>query len=308
MSLIVTGTIGIDSVRTPHQQRDNVLGGSCTYFAAGASFHGPVRVVAAVGDDFPNQFRDALGRYPGIDLAGLEVRAGAKTFRWGGRYAQNMNSRETLFTELGVLTEAPPAIPPPFRDSRYVFLANTHPSVQLQLLEQLPRRTMAVADTMDLWIRTARADLTRLLSRTDGLVLNYDEAELLTGKANAIAAARSILGTGPTFVIVKKGEHGSVLVHREGLGAMPAYPTENVVDPTGAGDCFAGGLMGYIAATAAHDNSARSWSFQTIRAALAHGTVISSFVIESFGLDRLASLTSEELSERQAEFASMLRF
>lgn len=302
MSLIVTGTIGIDTVYTPQGHREKVLGGSCTYFAAAASFHGPVRVVAAVGEDFPDSFHATLARFGGIDASGIEVRRGSKTFAWGGKYLGNMNSRETLFTELGVLAERPPAIPVAFRDSRAVFLANTHPAVQLQMLEGLPGRALAVADTMDLWINTARAELDLLLTRIDGLVLNYDEAELLTGKANTVAAARHVLRMGPRFVVVKKGEHGCILVHRDGIAALPAYPTEEVVDPTGAGDTFAGGMMGYLAN---HKGDARSVA--TLREAIAHGTIMASFNIESFSLERLTTLTRAELDKRYREFAAMVR-
>jgi sugar/nucleoside kinase (ribokinase family) len=304
MSLIVTGTIGIDTIYTPHGHRERVLGGSCTYFAAAASFYTPVRIVAAVGADFPPAFRDTLTSFRGIDTRGLEVRPKSRTFAWGGKYHENMNSRETLFTELGVLLEPPPTIPDFYRDSRFVFLANTHPAVQLQMLESLPQKTLAVADTMDLWINTARADLERLLKRVHGLVLNYDEAELLTGKSNTVAAARHILEMGPQFVIVKKGEHGCILVHKDGISALPAYPTETVIDPTGAGDSFAGGLMGHLAAT--HADGSKP-SLQTLREALAHGTVVASFNIESFSLERLSTLKPEELASRYREFVSMVR-
>lgn len=308
-SLIVTGTIGIDTVYTPHGHRERVLGGSCTYFAAAASFFlpdGAVRMVAAVGNDCPPEFHHTLEHFKNIDRRGLEVRQGSKTFAWGGRYSANMNSRETLFTELGVLAERPPAIPEAFKDSEYIFLANTHPAVQLELLEKFPRRRLAVADTMDLWINTARTELDLLLTRVDGLVLNYDEAELMTGKANTVAAAREILKLGPRFVIVKKGEHGCILAHREGLAALPAYPTEKVVDPTGAGDSFAGGLMGHIAAIAARNNDG-GLSIATLRQAMAHGTVIASFNIEAFSLDRLVGLKPEELARRYQQFAEMVR-
>jgi cytidine kinase len=306
MSLIVTGTIGIDTVYTPQGHREKILGGSCTYFAAAASFYGPVRIVAAVGDDFPPAFRDTLTRFKGIDIAGLEMRKGSKTFAWGGKYLENMNSRETLFTELGVLAEHPPAIPAAYADSRFVFLANTHPGVQIKMLESLPQRKMVVADTMDLWINIARAELDLLLTRVDGLVLNYDEAELLTGKRNTVAAARAVLAMGPKFVVVKKGEHGCILVHRDGIAALPAYPTETVVDPTGAGDSFAGGMMGHLAAHPSHKGGG-AVSFGALREALAHGTVVASFNIERFSLERLAGLTRAELDARYAEFVGMVR-
>jgi sugar/nucleoside kinase (ribokinase family) len=305
MALIVTGTIGIDTVYTPTGHREKILGGSCTYFAAAASFYGPVRIVAAAGDDFPPAFHETLKGFKGIDTAGLEIRKGSKTFAWGGKYLQNMNSRETLFTELGVLGERPPEVPAKFADSQYVFLANSHPGVQMGMLEKLPKRKLAVADTMDLWINIARAELDLLLTKIDGLVLNYDEAELLTGKSNTVAAARAVLKMGPKFVVVKKGEHGCILVHRDGIAALPAYPTEQVVDPTGAGDSFAGGMMGHIAAHGMKTSTATS--FHTLRESLAHGTVVASFNIESFSLERLSSLTRGELDKRYAEYVGMVR-
>ncbi|GJQ29998.1 MAG: sugar kinase [Phycisphaerae bacterium] len=303
MALIVTGTIGIDTVYTPTGHAERVLGGSGTYFAAAASFYGPVRLVAAVGDDFPPAFMGTLGHFRGVDMAGLEVRRGSRTFAWGGKYHPDMNGRDTLFTELGVLAETPPKVPETFRDSRFVFLANTHPSVQLGMLEQLTARTLAVADTMDLWINTAKADLLVLLRKVDGLVLNFDEAELLTGKRNPVSAGRHILEMGPRFVVIKKGEHGALLVHHDGIAALPAYPTENVVDPTGCGDTFAGGMMGALASSPSPDPGAMS----SIRSALAHGTIVASFNIESFSLERLKTLTKREIDARVAEYAAMIR-
>lgn len=311
MSLIVTGTIGIDSVYTPHGHAEKVLGGSCTYFAAAASFHGPVRLVAAVGGDFGDQYRSVFKTFPGIDLAGLETRPASKTFAWGGKYHANMDSRETLFTELGVLLEAPPKVPASFADSAFVFLANTHPAVQADLLKQFPKKRLAVADTMDLWINTARADLCNLMRAVDGLVLNYDEAELFTGKKNPITAARQMVSEfggkngALRFVIVKKGEHGSLLIHGDKVAALPAYPAEKVVDPTGAGDSFAGGMMGSIAAASA--GRADAGSYEVIQRGLVHGTVMASFNIESFTLSRLTTLTKQELDARVAEFAHMVR-
>jgi sugar/nucleoside kinase (ribokinase family) len=303
MSLIVTGTIGIDTVFTPTGHAEKILGGSGTYFAAAASLYGPVRLVAAVGDDFPPQHRATLAKFPAIDAAGLEVRKGSKTFAWGGKYLKNMNTRETLYTELGVLAEAPPKVPAPFRDSKFVFLANTHPSVQAGMLPQLPQRVLTVADTMDLWINTAKDQLLDLLKQLDGLVLNYDEAELLTGKANTVTAGRQILGHGLKFVMIKKGEHGAILVHRDGVAALPAYPAENVVDPTGAGDSFAGGMMGYLASA----DQPQPDSFENIRRALVHGTIVASFNIEAFSLERLVGLSRKDLDKRYNEYAAMVR-
>ncbi len=307
MSLIVTGTIGIDTVYTPDgQQRAGVLGGSCAYFAAAASHYGPVRLVAAVGDDFPDEHRDTLAAFSNIDASGLETRSGSKTFRWSGKYLDNMDHRETLSTDLNVLAEAPPRVPEHFRDSSFVFLANSHPAVQGDMLAQLADAELVVADTMDLWIDSARDDLEKLLGRVHGLVLNYDEAELFTGKKNTVAAGRRLLEYGPRFVVVKKGEHGAILVHRDGIAALPAYPAEDVVDPTGAGDTFAGGMMGYLAREAAGGKISDPGAFDTIRRALAHGTIIASFTIETFSLERLSALRPEAIQARYDEFASMM--
>jgi sugar/nucleoside kinase (ribokinase family) len=321
MPLIVTGTIGIDTVYTPHAHAERVLGGSCTYFAAAASFYTKVRIVAAAGDDLPQAHRDIFKQFPNIDTAGLEIRPGSKTFAWGGRYKPDMNGRDTLFTELGVLTEAPPKVPAPYRDSQFVFLANSHPAVQLDLLAQFPSRRLAVADTMDLWINTARDPLLKLLKQVDGLVLNFDEAELLTGRSNAVAAARHVLDLGPRFVVVKKGEHGCLFATREngsggaggeggggaGIGSLPAFPADNIVDPTGCGDTFAGGMMGSIAAKL-EGTPPGEIPFEVVRRGLAHGTVVASFNIESFSLDRLAKLHRRDLDDRFEQYARMLRF
>ncbi|MEM1330836.1 MAG: PfkB family carbohydrate kinase [Planctomycetota bacterium] len=305
MSLICTGTIGIDTIETPSgERREELLGGSGTYFAAAASFYAPVRLVAAVGDDFPDSFNAVFEKFPQVDTEGLERRGGSKTFRWGGRYMEDMDHRETLFTELGVLGEAPPPVPQNFRDSQFVFLANGHPAVQSAMLDAIDSPKLSVVDTMDLWIDTAREPLEALLKRVDGLVLNFDEAEQFTGLRNPVAAGRKLLELGPRFVVVKKGEHGCILVHRDGIGALPAYPTERVVDPTGAGDSFAGGLMGALAAS----NDADPGSIESVHAALAHGTVVASFNVESFTLDRLCEIGRDDLQARFDEFAGMVRF
>lgn len=304
MSLIVTGTIGIDTVHTPTDKREHVLGGSCTYFAAAASFFTQVRLVAVVGDDFHADYQAVFKKFPNVDVDGLEIRKGSKTFRWGGRYLDDMNERETLFTELGVVAEQPPTPPAKYADSKFVFLANSHPAVQMAMLQSFPARAIAVADTMNLWIDIARGDLLKLLSQVDGLVLNDGEARLLTGKRNPFTAGKMILDLGPTFVVIKKGEHGCVLVHREGVAALPAYPCETVIDPTGAGDAFAGGMMGYLAASHSKDQRI---AMPAVQQALAHGTIIASFTIESFSLDRLARLTKAEVAKRYTEFQTIAR-
>jgi sugar/nucleoside kinase (ribokinase family) len=300
MSLIVTGSIGIDSVEAPTGQAENVLGGSAIYFAAAASFFSRVRLVGAVGEDFPDHFLDTF-RHFNIDLAGLERRSGSKTFRWRGKYHANMNQRDTLSVELNVLAEDLPPVPPHFCDSQYVFLANTDPGNQMKLLAQFPRRKLAVADTMDLWIHTQRDALITLLGQVDGLVLNDSEAIALTGHSNLIRAGDSVLAMGPRFVVIKKGEHGAVFMHQdEGICMLPAYAARHVVDPTGAGDSFAGGMMGYLASNGGLDG-------EGFRRALAYGTMVASFNIESFGLERLKQITRADLDKRLNEYARMVR-
>jgi sugar/nucleoside kinase (ribokinase family) len=301
MSLIVTGTIGIDTIETPVAKAVEVPGGSCAYFAAAASHFTPTRMVAAVGGDWPSEHRAVLESFPGIDLAGLDTRPDSKTFAWGGRYLDDMNQRETLFTHLGVVEEAPPAVPESFADSEYVFLANTHPAVQAGLLSQFPDRKLAVADTMDLWIDIANDDLRNLVQQVDGIVLNDAEAMQFTGARNAISAARAMLDMGLTFVVVKKGEHGCVLVHTDGIGALPAYPmpADAVIDPTGAGDTFAGGMMGHLASVDRCD-------LEALRASLAWGTVTASFTLEAFGLEGQRAIDRDAINARLDDFKQIV--
>ncbi|MEM1097754.1 MAG: PfkB family carbohydrate kinase [Planctomycetota bacterium] len=299
MSLLVTGSIGIDTIHAPTGQADNVLGGSAIYFAAAASYWSPVRLVGAVGEDFPGELEKPFHAFD-IDLAGLEKRAGSKTFRWTGKYLENMNDRETLSVELNVLAEDLPPVPESFTDSSHVFLANTHPGGQLALRSQFGDAKLVVADTMDLWIETERALLLDLLKQIDGLVLNDSESFLLTEERNPVVAGRKILEMGPKFVVIKKGEHGALLVHADGEAALPAFPAADVVDPTGAGDTFGGGMMGYLAAHGA------TGDFATLVKAMAAGTVVASFNIEKFSLDRLLDLKREDIDARLKQYAAML--
>ena len=302
MKLVVTGTIGIDTVQTPRAKREGVSGGSAAYFAAAASQLCPVRLVAVVGGDWPAEHHSILKSFSGVCLEGLESRTNSRTFSWGGKYFEDVNRRETLFTEVGVLQEEPPRVPAAYADSELVFLGNTHPSVQLGFIDQFPKRKLVVADTMDLWIRTANPELSALLQRVDGLIVNDSEAAELTGVRNAISAGRKILDMGPKFVVVKKGEHGAILIHPEGSAVIPAFPIEdaNVVDPTGAGDSFAGGFMGYLAREGRFD-------FASLQKAMAYGTVVASFSLEAFGLDRMRTLKFDEITKRLAQFQQMAR-
>ncbi len=301
MPLVVTGSVGIDTIHTQFSSAANVLGGSCTYFCAAASFFGPVRMVAAVGDDFDVRYREQIHAFQGVDARGLEIRPGAKTFRWTGRYHEDVNKRDTIEVHPGILAQAPPPVPPAFADSQFVFLANTHPANQAAFLNAFPTRRLTIADTMDLWITTQRDALDALLLKVDGLVLNDSESELLTGLPNPVRAAREIREKYCLkLVIIKKGEHGAMLFHELGTAALPAYPVENVVDPTGAGDSFAGAMMGCLAA-------ANRTDFDGIQAALAYGTVLSSFTVEAFSLDRLRQITIADVHRRMLDFARAVR-
>jgi len=299
MSLIVTGSIGIDTIHTPTGEAPDVLGGSAIYFAAAASFYGPVRLVGAVGDDFPDALEKPFHHFD-IDLAGLEKRQGSKTFRWTGKYLENMNDRETISVDLNVLAEDLPPVPSAYQDSQYVFLANGHPAGQAALLDQLPGAKLVVADTMDLWIDIELAALKALLKRIDGLVLNDSEAHQLTGETNIVKAGEAVLAMGPKFVVIKKGEHGAFLLHQDGAVALPAYPAKEVIDPTGAGDTFGGGMMGHLAANGGDT------SLANLKKAMAVGTVVASYNIESFSLGRLMEIGQADLDLRLAEYAAML--
>jgi sugar/nucleoside kinase (ribokinase family) len=300
LSLLVTGSIGIDTVETPLGRADEVLGGSAVYFSLAASLFGPVRMVGAVGEDFDAAQLEPL-RQKGIDTRGVEVRRGSQTFRWHGRYAGAMNEAETVAVQLNVLAERGAPIPPAFRDSRFVFLANTHPRLQQEFAEQLRGAELIVCDTMNLWIQNELEQLRKTLGMVHGVVLNEGEARLLTQRANLVTAGRDILRLGPQFVVIKKGEHGSLLVARDDLFLMPPYPTENVVDPTGCGDSFAGGIMGYLAARGRTDR-------ETLRAAVARGSVVGSFVLESFSISALHSVGPADVDRRLGELREWCRF
>ncbi len=300
MSLIVTGSIGIDTVITPSGRADDILGGSCTYFAAAASFFCPVRIVATVGDDFPDEHMTVFKHFK-VDTGGLEKRVGSRTFRWTGQYRENINERDTLEVQQNVLAEELAPVPEQYRNTPYVFLANTHPANQLELRDQFPSAKLVVADTMNLWLDTALDDLKRVLGKIDGLVLNDAEAAQLAGELNLVNAADKIIEMGPKFVVIKKGEHGCLLRHEDGLFVLPAFPAAAVVDPTGAGDSFAGGMMGLLTESDRTD-------FATIKQALAYGTVVASYNIESFSLDRLRQVNRAEIDQRLVEYAAMTRF
>lgn len=301
MPLLVTGSIGIDTVETPAGRREDVVGGSAIYFSYAASFFTPVRLVGVVGEDHPHGLLKVFdGR--DVDTSGLEVRRGSKTFRWHGSYVENLNEAVTVEVDLNVLAERAPKIPANFLDSRYVFLANTHPVLQQEMLSSLKSPRLVVADTMNLWIQTQRDELCKLLGRIHGLVLNDGEARLLTEEKNLIKAARAVLKMGPRFVVIKKGEHGSMLVtQNDEVFVLPAYPADKVVDPTGAGDSFAGGMMGYLATQG-------TFSPATVKRAMAFGTVVASYTIADFSLGGMQSTDRDQIDQRWHEFKQAMSF
>ena len=300
MSLLVTGSIGIDTVETPFGKRDDVIGGSAIYFAYAASFFTPVRLVGAVGEDCPEKMFSVFeGRE--VDTGGLERRKGSKTFRWHGSYVKDMNEAMTVEVDLNVLAERAPKIPDNYLDSQYVFLANTHPALQQQMLGALKKPKLVVADTMNLWITTEKNELLKLLKKIDGLVLNDGEARLLTDQKNLILAAREVLKMGPKFVVIKKGEHGCMLCTANDTFVLPAFPADAVIDPTGAGDSFAGGMMGYL-------STQGNTSPSTIKRSLAFGTVVASYTIADFSLGGLQKTNREQIDERWNQFKQAMSF
>lgn len=298
--LLVVGSIALDSVETPTARKDNVLGGSAVFFSYAASYFTPVKLVGAVGDDWPPEHTRLLAARH-IDTSGLQVVPGGKTFRWRGKYLPNMNDRETLEVHLNVFADFRPVLPPAAADCRYLFLANGSPRIQLQVLDQLPGAQLKVADTMDLWINIERDALLELLRRIDGLVLNESEARLLTSDENLVRAGHKVRQLGPKFVVIKKGEHGAMFFGEDETYVMPAYPTPDVVDPTGAGDSFAGGMMGYLAASGRHDP-------RTLKEALAYGIVVASYNVEDFSLDRMKQIERADIDRRLRDYRQMLAF
>jgi cytidine kinase len=300
MPLCVVGSVALDSVETPTQTRDNVVGGSAVFFSYAASFFTSVRLAGVVGEDWPPE-HTAMLQARGIDTEGLQVVPGGKTFRWRGKYLPNMNDRETLELHLNVLQDFDPVLPESYRRAKFLFLANGSPAQQQKALDQCGGASLVVADTMDHYIRNEREGLQTLLKRIDGLVLNDSEAKLLTGDDNLVLAGQAVREMGPRFVVIKKGEHGAIFFSQHETYVLPAYPTPRVVDPTGAGDSFAGGMMGYLAE---QDNFAP----KTLKEALAYGTLAASFTVEDFSLDRLRQIERSDIEQRMEEYKRMLSF
>ncbi len=299
MTVLVVGSVALDSVETPFGKADLVLGGSATYFSASASHLSPVQLVGIVGNDYPVDRLERLAKR-NVDLAGLEQADGA-SFRWRGRYRHDLNIAETLETHLGVFSNFRPKIPEAFRTAPYVFLGNIDPRLQLDVLTQVEKPRFVACDTMNFWIESRRPDLLKLLERVDTITLNDAEARQLTDQFNLVRAARWIMDRGPQMVIIKKGEHGAFMFTQEEIFFAPAYPLEEVFDPTGAGDSFAGGFMGYLA-------RADDFSEATLRRAVVYGSAMGSFAVEKFSIDRLLEIGPREIADRVRDFHRLVSF
>lgn len=301
MSVLVVGSIALDTVKTPVEEHADLLGGSASYAAVSASFFAPVQLIGVVGDDFPHEHIQFLQKR-NIDLAGLQ-RAAGKTFRWSGEYMWDMNTRETRSVELNVFEHFSPELPAAYQQTAFVLLANIAPSLQSHVLDQMSRPKFVIADTMDLWINIARADLEALLKRVDMLILNDSEARQFTSETSLVKAGRKILAMGPRYVAIKKGEHGCLLFGENEFFSCGAYPLEDIHDPTGAGDTFAGGLAGYLA-----KNVQGPVRFQDLKNAVVFGSVMASYNVEAFSLERLRTLADGDIEKRYGAFCLMSQF
>ena len=299
MSILVVGTVAFDSIETPFGSAERILGGSASYFALGASFFAPVRIVGVIGQDFPQEYLD-LFTQRNIDLEGVKKESG-DTFHWRGSYHEDINVRDTLELHLNVLAGFVPDLPERYRDAEYVFLGNIDPLMQLEVLKQIRRLRLVVCDTMDHWIRENPDGLRRVLKQIEMLVINDSEARLLSGQSNIVRAAREILKMGPKVVLIKRGEYGVLQFSDSSIFATPAYPLEEVFDPTGAGDSFAGGFLGQLARSG-------DLTQQGIRRAIVYGSVVASFTVEDFGVKRLASVALRDIEERYNSFAQLTDF
>jgi sugar/nucleoside kinase (ribokinase family) len=300
MSLLVVGSVAFDGIETPHGKVERTLGGAASYFALAASHFTPVRLVAIVGEDFTAK-DEAVFRGRRIDLAGLEHAQG-KTFFWAGRYSQNMNERTTLVTDLNVFANFNPTLPKAYRDSSAIFLANIDPTLQRSVLRQVQGKPKVVGlDTMNYWIERTPAELRKTLKHADILMINDDETRQLSGEHNLLRAAKAVFKMGPRTLVIKRGEHGALMVHKNFLFSVPAFPLEEVHDPTGAGDSFAGGFMGYLAGEGRVNE-------QTLRRAMVYGSVLGSFAVERFGVERLTKLKRSEITARARLFSKLTSF
>jgi sugar/nucleoside kinase (ribokinase family) len=301
MSLLTVGTVAFDTIETPYGKAEMVIGGACTYISIAASyFTDNIGVVAVVGDDFPKNELDYLVKR-GVNLDGLQVRQGEKSFFWHGRYHTDMIGRDTLVTELNVLADFDPILPESYKKSRFIMLGNLTPSVQMRVLEQLKAKPkLVVLDTMNFWMNVAMDSLLEVIKKIDVLTINDEEARQLSGEYSIRKAALKILTMGPRYLIIKKGEHGAMLFHKKDVFFCPGLPLEEVYDPTGAGDTFAGGFIGYIAKTG-------DTSFENLKRAIIHGSALASFCVERFSVEGLKDLTSKKIADRVNEFNKMVR-
>lgn len=302
MSLLTVGTVAFDDIETPTGKADRVVGGAATYITLAASYFIPKScIVSVVGDDFPEE-ELAYMQSKGIDLQGLQIRKGEKSFFWAGRYRNNMNERDTLDTQLNVLADFDPVLPESYKEVPYLMLGNLTPAVQQQVIEQMKTRPHLIAlDTMNFWMNVALDSLLEVLKKIDILIINDEEARQLSGEYSLVRAAKKIHSMGPRFLVIKKGEHGALLFEGDQVFFAPALPLEEIIDPTGAGDTFAGGFMGYLAKT-------EDISFENMKRAVIHGSAMASFCVEAFSIERLKSLTEEEISARIKRFAHLVNF
>lgn len=298
MSLLVVGSVAYDSIETPFDKVEDALGGSATYFSAVASFFTPVNLVAVVGEDYEHD-KIAFLKERGVNFDGLKTEPG-KTFRWSGRYLENMNDRETIYTHLNVFEHFNPVLPESYKASEYVFLANIGPALQYSVIEQVNRPKFVAMDTMNFWITGTPDDLKKTLARVDALLINDSEVQLLSGESNIFKGAKVIQNMGPKTLIIKKGEHGAILVHENSYFVCPAFPVESLYDPTGAGDTFAGGFMGFLAKKDRVDND-------TLRQAVVVGSALASFCVEAFSIDRLKNITAAEINDRINNLLALLQ-
>jgi len=302
MSLLVVGTVAFDAIETPFGKTDKIIGGAATYASLAASyFVDQINLVSVVGDDFPSETIQELNNH-NINTKGLQIKQGEKSFFWSGRYHNDMNTRDTLATELNVIMNFDPAIPPSYQDCTFLMLGNLMPAIQMRVIERLVNRPkLIVMDTMNFWMETAMDDLVKVIAMVDVLTINDAEARQLSGEYSLVKAAQAILKMGPKYLIIKKGEHGALLFNNEQVFFAPALPLEDVFDPTGAGDTFAGGFIGYLART-------KDISFENMKRGIIFGSAMASFCVEKFGTERIIGLEQEEVEERVQEFIDLVQF
>lgn len=300
MSLVIVGSVAFDTLETPHGRREKIVGGSCTYCSLAASFFTQPKIVAVVGEDFPEETIE-LFKSRGIDVRGLEIQPG-KTFHWEARYGDDPNQRTTIKTELNVFEDFSPQLPPDYTEAEIVFLANIDPDLQGDILSQVKHPKLVAMDTMNLWIKTKPAPLLRVLEKVDVYFANDEEIKMLAKEPNLIKAGKKLLERGPSYIVIKKGEHGALVLGKDSIFGVLAYPCEKVIDPTGAGDSFAGGFLGYLDKIKAFDEEGE------IRKASVYGSVLASFAIENFGIDRFKSLPLEDIEKRFIQFKKLVSF